>query len=247
MYFLLNHRPDFKDHLLGAGVAEISIDTTGAYPVPKAERLCKYWWDGETEPWYGDVCALKAGGYVYAYGHAKDSPFVYLARVKQGDATNLNSYEYWNGESWQHERLERHSLGEKESVFWQINQGQIVWSNYHQRFLFIYCDNFWSCQVLVSVDLRAEISDIDSQQLKTASAPEGPWSEPQTVYKPTPVQEGGNIYAAVPHQYFDPSGKTLTVTYTNHPNVIQAIRIVSNCDNPGQLDGSVLTITKEFK
>jgi len=50
-----------------------------------------------------------------------------------------------------------------------------------------------------------------------------------TVHKPTPIQEGGNIYAAVPHQYFDPSGKTLIITYTNHPNVIQAIKVVSTC------------------
>ncbi|KAK5945941.1 hypothetical protein PMZ80_000080 [Knufia obscura] len=193
-----------------AGVAEVSIDTTGPHPVPRARRLCKYWWDGETEPWYGDVCALKVDGYVYAYGHAKDSPFVYLTRVRQDDATNLDSYEYWNGESWQHERLKREQLSEKESIFWQINQGQIIWSNYHQCFMFIYCDNFWSCQVL---------------KLKTALTPEGPWSEPMTVHKPKPVQEGGNIYAAVPHQYFDPSGKTLIITYTNHPNTIQAIKV----------------------
>lgn len=137
--------------MLGAGVAEVSIDTTGASPVLKAKRLGKYWWDGETEPWYGDVCALKASGYIYAYGHAKDNPFVYLARVNETSATNFDSYEYWNGETWQHEKLKRDSLGEKEGIFWQVNQGQVTWSNYHQCFLFIYCDNFWSCQVLVSV------------------------------------------------------------------------------------------------
>lgn len=128
----------------------MSIDTSAITPVPQTQRLCKYWWDGEKEPWYGDVCALKAGDYIYAYGHVKDNPWVYLARVKTQSAFNLNSYEYWNGECWQHEKLYREHINEKQSIFWQINQGQVIWSCYHQCFLFIYCDNFWSCQILVS-------------------------------------------------------------------------------------------------
>jgi beta-xylosidase len=60
---------------------------------------------------------------------------------------------------------------------------------------------------------------------KTASAPEGPWSEPITLYQATPLTKGSSIYAAVPHDYYDRSGRTLVVTFTNHPNVIQAIRI----------------------
>ena len=150
MYFLLNHRPDFNDHLLGAGIAEVSMSSSGNAPLPTAKRLCKFWWDGETDPWYGDVCALKANGYIYAYGHAKDNPWVYVARVRADNVTDLKSYEYWNGDTWQPERLKRTDLNEKQSVFWQINQGQIYWSKYHGCFLFIYCDNFWSCQVLVS-------------------------------------------------------------------------------------------------
>jgi hypothetical protein len=60
---------------------------------------------------------------------------------------------------------------------------------------------------------------------KTASAPEGPWSEPMTLYQATPITKGSSIYAAVPHDYYDRSGRTLVVTFTNHPNVIQAIKI----------------------
>jgi hypothetical protein len=82
-------------------------------------------------------------------------------------------------------------------------------------------------------------------QVKTALAPEGPWSEPVTVHKPKPVQDGGNIYAAVPHQYFDPSGKTLIITYTNHPNTIQAIKVVSFLYSLRRSESS-LTVGKEF-
>ena len=45
-------------------------------------RLAEYWWDGETEPWYEDVGAIRSGDHIYAYGHAKSTPYVYVARVK---------------------------------------------------------------------------------------------------------------------------------------------------------------------
>jgi beta-xylosidase len=62
---------------------------------------------------------------------------------------------------------------------------------------------------------------------KTASAPEGPWSEPITLYQATPISAESSIYAAIPHPYYDLSGKTLVITFTNHPNVVQAIKVVS--------------------
>ena len=61
--------------------------------------------------------------------------------------------------------------------------------------------------------------------VKTAQRPEGPWSEPITLYQATPLISDSTVYAAVPHPYFDGSGKTLVVTFTNHPNTIQAIRV----------------------
>lgn len=64
--------------------------------------------------------------------------------------------------------------------------------------------------------------------LKHAPSPEGPWSQPIDVIKIKPIQEGGTIYAASPHPHFDPSGKTLIVSYTNHPNTVQALKIVFN-------------------
>ena len=63
--------------------------------------------------------------------------------------------------------------------------------------------------------------------VKTAPAPEGPWSAAITLYQATPITKGSSIYAAAPHPYYDLTGKTLVVTFTNHPNVIQAVRVVS--------------------
>ena len=124
------------NRLVGAGVATVSL-SEGYPPVPQVQRLCEFWWDGDIEPWYGDVGAIRSGDYIYAYGHAKSTPYVYLTRVKWQDATELSCYQYWNGDSWQTERLQ--NFGEKEAVFWQINQGQVIWSNYYDSFLFVYC------------------------------------------------------------------------------------------------------------
>lgn len=124
---------------MGAGVATIQLDDTHFPPQLHLERLDKFWWNADEEPWYGDICALLWNNYIYAYGHAKDNPFVYLTRVLWHNATILDCYEYWNGLSWQKNRLYTRHLGEEQSVFWQINQGQVIWSNHFQCLLFIYC------------------------------------------------------------------------------------------------------------
>lgn len=120
LYYLLNNRPNGTNSLVGAGVATISM--SNAYPpVPSLTRLPgqQYWWDASCEPWYGDVGSIYANdGYIYAYGHAKDLPWVYLTRVPLQNAINLSCYEYWNGDNWQTERL--YNMSEKEGVFWQI-------------------------------------------------------------------------------------------------------------------------------
>jgi hypothetical protein len=61
---------------------------------------------------------------------------------------------------------------------------------------------------------------------KVAYTPTGPWSDPVTLYQATPITNKSSIYAAVPHPYYDETGKHLVVTFTNHPNVIQAVNIV---------------------
>lgn len=140
IYFLLNHRPNGTNNLMGAGVATVHMKTHTYPPRPSIKRLGQYWWDATNEPWYGDVCALRWRRHVYAYGHGgSDNPWVYLTRVQHDDATHLECYEYWNGTDWQKDRLTTATLSEVESVFWQINQGQVVWSRYFGCLIFIYC------------------------------------------------------------------------------------------------------------
>lgn len=60
-------------------------------------------------------------------------------------------------------------------------------------------------------------------KLRTAPSPEGPWSADVDIYTAKPI-DGGFVYAGVAHPYLDPSGGTLTVSYTNN-NHIEVIKI----------------------
>lgn len=230
LFFLKNHRPGGVNTMVGAGLATVTLVDSGSnLPRPTATRLAEYWWDGATEPWYGDCGALKVGDYIYAYGHAQAAPYVYVCRVKCECATDLSQYEYWNGPTWQTDRL--YNPGEKEGVWWQINQGQICWSPFYNCFIFVYVGK--DPRVLrPTMPLRTRLmSFIDSWMnskvlAMVSDCPTGPWSDPIELYQATPLSNGGCIYAAAPHPYYDESCCTLIVTFTNMPNDIQAIKVV---------------------
>ena len=160
LFFLKNHRPNGQNTLIGAGVATVSLSSSN---VPNATRLAEYWWDANTEPWYGDIGALRAGEYVYAYGHATSANHVYVARVNYTQATQLDSYEYWNGQAWQSDRL--YNVSDTESVMWGVDQGQVFWSNYYGCFVFVYCgmsNFFWdfSCDVFMACSSKPGLARV---------------------------------------------------------------------------------------
>ena len=59
--------------------------------------------------------------------------------------------------------------------------------------------------------------------LRTAPAPEGPWTADKEIYTDPPI-DGGLVYAGVAYPYLDDSGKTLTIGFTNN-NHIHVIRV----------------------
>lgn len=60
--------------------------------------------------------------------------------------------------------------------------------------------------------------------LRTAPSPEGPWTSDIVIFK-VKSKKGGYAYSGVAHPYLDPSGETLVISYTNHPNVIEVIKV----------------------
>ncbi|KAK9328090.1 hypothetical protein V1520DRAFT_12981 [Lipomyces starkeyi] len=203
LFFLKNYRPNGVNNIIGAGVATVTLDGD----VPSCTRLAEYWWDASTEPWYGDICCVKFGTYIYAYGHGPSQVYIYCCRVLTSNATDLSAYEYWNGSSWQTERL--YDVTATESVFWEIQSGQVIWSKYYGCLMFVYLDRFLDNQV----------------NAVTARYPQGPWSSPVILYKCPAGTPAGSIYGALPQDNYDPTGKTLVCVYTQIPNDIRAIEV----------------------
>lgn len=60
---------------------------------------------------------------------------------------------------------------------------------------------------------------------ETGPAPERPLSDPVTLYRAISITNCSSIYAAAPPPYHYLTGKSLVMTFTNHPNIIQAINV----------------------
>lgn len=54
--------------------------------------------------------------------------------------------------------------------------------------------------------------------LRTATSLQGPWTPDVKVFTATPMDDG-LTYAGVAHPYLDPSGQTLTISYTNNNHI----------------------------
>lgn len=60
---------------------------------------------------------------------------------------------------------------------------------------------------------------------RTTSKPEGPWSDEFSIYS---AKEFFFVYSPSQQYKYDSTGKTLVVSYTGYPNILQAIKIVSS-------------------
>lgn len=130
VYFARNHRPGGNGVITGAGVAV--VDCSGTFPV--AHRTATQWWDANTEPVWGDHGAVDGhDGYIYVLG-AFGSLNLYIARVMKSQATNLDSYQYWDGNDFTSNRL--HNPTDDQAIF-PSNAGTPFWSDYYNCWAYI--------------------------------------------------------------------------------------------------------------
>lgn len=230
--------------IVGAGIAKVEV-IPGTLNVTVTERLGDkgLWWLADDNARYGDISAYRdeRSDWIYVLGGAPNTAkdyltqnYVYQARVNFREAFDLSKYEYWHGRAkgWKSEVLK--DFNSETAVMWNSGQGQIVWSEYLQCYIFVHTGKSVALCSMSSLELHQKRTDSLAEpgsnrvMMRTASQPEGPWSEDMIVYctkVSKTTYEGGQIYAGVAHPYLDPSGKTLTVTYTNHPNTIEAIKV----------------------
>ncbi|KAI0449360.1 hypothetical protein F5B21DRAFT_50732 [Xylaria acuta] len=211
VYYLVNAN---EAGLKGAGVAKVEI-ANGEPSVTQRFGDNGWWWDSTNTPRYGDVAALRdpKSDYIYAWGGPPTSvtdyagsQYVYMARVNAADAFDLSKYEYWwgRGQGWKPDVLT--TFTSDTAVFWGTGQGQVVWSDFYQAYIFVHISG----------------NDV---VLRTATTLEGPWTPDVKVFTVTPVANDAFVYAGVAHPYLDTTGQTLTISYSNSAAVIQVIKV----------------------
>lgn len=143
-----------------------------------------------------------------------------MARVRASDAFDLSQYEYWWGreQRWKSEALT--SCNAETAVMWGAGQGQIVYNEYFQTYLYVHLALGMS-KVFRLLDMLIRVGG--TVCLRAAPSPEGPWTDDVEIFKAEPINDG-LVYAGVAYPHLDESGKTLTIGFTNNNN-IQVIRV----------------------
>ncbi|KAG2181424.1 hypothetical protein INT43_009007 [Umbelopsis isabellina] len=220
VWFLKNDRSSGQDSIVGAGVATVTAGSSG----PKATRPDDTQWNN-FEPMWGDIGVTynSQDKNVYVFGHA---PFtksnltgnVYLAKAPAAKALDVSSYQYWDegNKAWTYTRFANGNLGtidvsESQAIFKNREMGQsnAFWSNYYNTWMFVHGADVGYTDIMV----------------KTADKLEGPWTTSFTIASTCPNNKCSDIrYAIAPHPEFDPTGKTLLVTWTDS-NQIYAVTI----------------------
>ncbi len=218
VWFLENDRGPGGPGILGAGVATVTAGANG----PVATRLAQTMWSS-FEPYWGDVGvtydALDHNVYVFGHGPASASLSgdVFLAKAPAAQATEVSAYQYWDQSqsAWTTARFANGQLGtvdvsSSQAIFTNhaLGQSNAFWSNYYDTWMFVYGADVGYTDVMVM----------------TAPTLEGPWTTGVTLASTCPTTCSATRYAIAPHPEFDPTGKTLLVTWTDS-NVIHAAKI----------------------
>jgi hypothetical protein len=210
VWFLKNDRQGGSDSIVGAGVATVVATEKG----PIATRNVDTMW-ASYEPYWGDIGVTydPRDGHVYVFGHGPTEldlkANTFLAKVPATSATDVNAYRYWDeaARGW---RTSRYGNGQTIFTYAGHGQSNAFWSNHYNTWMFVYGADWPDSDIYVS----------------TAPNLEGPWSKALSIGKTCPP--GGSCgtlrYCIAPHPEFDPSGKTVLVTWTD-ANVIHAVRV----------------------
>lgn len=221
MFYLVNHRPvGGDDYIVGAGVAQVILTGQNV----STSRMGKNWWDATAgEPWYGDVGAYTDGNYIWGYGHGGSTHMdVYLTRAPVSGWTDFDNWEYYDGstDSWSNTRLYNPSSAQAmqwnadEGPVWAVGQGQMIWSPYYQKIVWVY-----------ATDFADNSNGVFGVYARTADRPRGPWSSKVELFTVQRAQSDYQVYCAVANPYFDDSGKTLVVTVDNGAATVQATTV----------------------
>ncbi|MFI7001378.1 DUF4185 domain-containing protein [Nocardia sp. NPDC050175] len=126
---------------------------------------------------------LKDGGFIYEYGTPSGrNQEAFVARVPEAQIADLGAYEYWDGGAWK-----RGDVNAAAPIMWGVGELSVMYNAYLGQYISLTTDPF------------------NSVVLRRASAPTGPWSDPEVLidtrelpsaYAPSifPYQTGRDLY-----------------------------------------------------
>lgn len=138
---------------------------------------------------------LREGGFVYLFGTSEPEHDLYLARcsINEIERGRFDALEWWSGSSWQVSESERdpvmHAVGTEASVQRSPRGG----------YLEINSRGFGATDIV----------------MRTAPRLEGPWSAPQTIYRP-PESDCANAFVYAGKSHRELLGGDIVITYASN-------------------------------
>jgi len=209
-YMLVYAQPgDFNFNRVGSSVATWdSFDATPQRPIIDSAASYPTLLFTAEEPSFGSA-ALSVGGTLYVYGCESvnlDKPCK-LARVDPAHVVDRSAWSYYAGQERWSSRIE-----DAVPVVSGNDILSVSWNNYLDRFVAVY-----------SAPLSRDV------MMRTAPAPEGPWSREIQAFAAMPPTGGGTVYDAQAHPEYDvDGGRTMYVTYSRATGPFASeVRLVS--------------------
>jgi hypothetical protein len=149
----------------------------------------------QNEPTFGSTAVI-SNGVLYVYGCGNDTNGLdkgcRLAKVNPATVQDRTTWTFYaGGGRWSS------SVSDAVPVFNGLDILSVSWNNYLQRYIAVYSSLF-----------------SQNVMLRTASAPEGPWSDELHAFTAL-SPASGNTYDAQAHSEFDANGgQTIYVTYS---------------------------------
>jgi len=181
----------------GIVVANVTIGANG----PVVTRLSDTPIFPDGTPSYGSVAAAKDSNYLYLYSADKIDTYTsatYLARVPLSSATTKSSFQYYNAATKTWGSVAPATSDKSKAIFTTTFgiDGNVFYSSYLKQWILIF-------------NYRAD----GKVNLRSAPAPEGPWSQDTLLYTPPPSSVS-YIYGTTGTDLYDTTGKSAAVDFT---------------------------------